>query len=168
MEKRLSKYLSPVYVTLIMMLSNTSFAYDPKQVNQETQTEANQYVFAWSFSENAQMRPRGGISRGKNTVLDNSNNEQWDAIRDPGISKFEQDRRAILAMAGGYRTSFDFLETHIKQGHESHAKAMREPCESHAKAMRKPCENHAIQDARGRDEVIICFPPNFIYATTAT
>ena len=111
MEKLLSKYLSLIYVTLIVMLSNTRFAYDPKQVNQETQTEANQYVFAWSFSANAQMRPRGGTSRGKNTVLDNSNNEQWDAIRDPGISKFEQDRRAILAMAGGYRTSFDFLET---------------------------------------------------------
>ena len=28
-----------------------------------------------------------------------------------GISKFERDRRAILAMTGGYRTSFDFIET---------------------------------------------------------
>ena len=32
-------------------------------------------------------------------------------MQEPGISKFERDRRAILAMAGGYRTSFDFLET---------------------------------------------------------
>jgi hypothetical protein len=35
----------------------------------------------------------------------------WLAVREPGINKFERDRRAILAMAGGYRTSFDFLET---------------------------------------------------------
>ena len=53
MEKLLSKYLSLIYVTLIMILSNTSFAYDPKQVNQETQTEANQYVFCLLYTSDA-------------------------------------------------------------------------------------------------------------------
>jgi hypothetical protein len=35
----------------------------------------------------------------------------WRAVQEPGLTKFERDRRAIPAMAGGYRTSFDFLET---------------------------------------------------------
>lgn len=37
--------------------------------------------------------------------------EAWPGLHEPGLSKFERDRRAILAMAGDYRTSFDFLET---------------------------------------------------------
>jgi len=31
-------------------------------------------------------------------------------MREPGLSTLERDRRAILAMAGPYRVSFDFLE----------------------------------------------------------
>ncbi|HJQ83968.1 MAG TPA: DUF6607 family protein, partial [Candidatus Binatia bacterium] len=35
---------------------------------------------------------------------------EWRAVREPGIAPRERDRRAILAMAGTFRTTFDFLE----------------------------------------------------------
>ncbi len=35
----------------------------------------------------------------------------WMLLRRPGLTTKERDRAAILAMAGDYRTSFDFLET---------------------------------------------------------
>ena len=43
--------------------------------------------------------------------LDRSASPQYLAAADTEIETFERDRRAILAMAGNYRTSFDFIET---------------------------------------------------------
>jgi hypothetical protein len=57
------------------------------------------------------MAPRGGSSRGAPVNLTKAPSAQWRYLREPGASKFERDRRAILAMAGDYRTSFDFIET---------------------------------------------------------
>ena len=71
----------------------------------------SQYTFAWSFQEGSNMKPRGGTTTGEGITLDKSINRQWRSIQETGLSKFERDRRAILAMSGGYRASFDFLET---------------------------------------------------------
>jgi hypothetical protein len=57
------------------------------------------------------MRPRGGSSRGAPLELAPRPTPAWLALQTPGLSGLERDRRAILAMAGGYRTSFDFIET---------------------------------------------------------
>ena len=57
------------------------------------------------------MRPRGGTTKGAPITLATGPSEAWRAIQAPGIDKFERDRRAILAMAGAYRTTFDFIET---------------------------------------------------------
>jgi uncharacterized protein DUF6607 len=57
------------------------------------------------------MRPRGGTTKGAPVTLATEPAEQWHALQEPGLSKFERDRRAILAMTGGFRTSFDFIET---------------------------------------------------------
>jgi hypothetical protein len=67
------------------------------------------YTFSWPLSENAPA-PRGGTTRGPKLELDRSESKEWRALREPGISDFERDRRAILAMAGEYRVTFDFLE----------------------------------------------------------
>jgi len=107
----LSKQLILVTTALILMISNLGFAYESKEISLENKKETSQYTFAWSFSKDSNMKPRGGTTTGENIILDNSENLKWKAIREPQISKFEQDRRAILAMSGGYRTSFDFLET---------------------------------------------------------
>lgn len=57
------------------------------------------------------MQPRGGSTQGAELTLDEEPHPGWLALQEEGLSDFERDRRAILAMAGPYRTSFDFLET---------------------------------------------------------
>lgn len=56
------------------------------------------------------MAPRGGTTRGPSLSFETSPGARWEALREPGLSKRERDRRAILAMAGPYRASFDFIE----------------------------------------------------------
>ena len=68
-----------------------------------------QFTFAWPLGEQA-LKPRGASTHGAPVVLDTVPGEAWTSLREPGLSAFERDRRAILAMAGPYRVSFDFLE----------------------------------------------------------
>lgn len=67
------------------------------------------YTFSWPL-ENSSLKPRGGTSEGPAVTLDRSPSVAWQALRESDISEFERDRRAILAMAGTYRVTFDFLE----------------------------------------------------------
>ena len=73
--------------------------------------EPRQFTFSWQFEDGDALRPRGGTTRGAALTLATEPSDAWRAVQEPGIAKFERDRRAILAMAGGYRTTFDFLET---------------------------------------------------------
>jgi hypothetical protein len=68
-----------------------------------------QFTFAWPLGEHA-LKPRGASTRGAPVVLDTAPGTAWNSLREPGLSALERDRRAILAMAGPYRVSFDFLE----------------------------------------------------------
>lgn len=72
--------------------------------------ESIDYLFAWPFVETDDMAPRGGTTSGPLPETISEPTDAWNAIRAEEISEFERDRRAILAMAGAYRTSFDFLE----------------------------------------------------------
>ncbi len=54
--------------------------------------------------------PRGGTTKGAPVTLDLEPSKAWKDLRADGISAQERDRRAILAMAGTYRVTFDFLE----------------------------------------------------------
>ena len=77
----------------------------------ETSTaERHQYTFSWQFVDESTLSPRGGTTKGNKVKLDETPSPQWRALQVPGLSKFERDRRAILAMAGEYRASFDFIE----------------------------------------------------------
>jgi hypothetical protein len=69
----------------------------------------SQFTFAWPLDERA-LKPRGASTRGAPVVLDKAPAQAWEQLREPGLSALERDRRAILAMAGPYRVSFDFLE----------------------------------------------------------
>jgi len=69
------------------------------------------YVFAWPFIDTDGMAPRGGTTRGDAVTLAPQPSPQWQALQAPGLTPKARDRAAILAMAGDYRTSFDFLET---------------------------------------------------------
>jgi hypothetical protein len=71
--------------------------------------EPSQFIFAWPLDEKA-LKPRGATTRGAPVELDAAPGEAWRRLNEPGLSAHERDRRAILAMAGPYRVSFDFLE----------------------------------------------------------
>src|SRR5690606_29914549 len=70
---------------------------------------APRYTFAWPLGD-AQPAPRGGSSRGAPVTLEREPSAAWRALQQPELADFERDRRAILAMAGSYRVTFDFLE----------------------------------------------------------
>ena len=69
------------------------------------------YVFAWPFIDSASLGLRGGTTVGAPVTLAAVPSAAWTALRAEGLTAFERDRAAILAMAGDFRTSFDFLET---------------------------------------------------------
>ncbi|HVJ11823.1 MAG TPA: DUF6607 family protein [Burkholderiales bacterium] len=71
--------------------------------------EPQQFIFAWPLDEGA-LKPRGATTRGAPVTLDPVPGEAWKRLTEPGLTAQERDRRAILAMAGPYRVSFDFLE----------------------------------------------------------
>jgi hypothetical protein len=69
----------------------------------------SRYTFTWPVGPSAPA-PRGGTTRGAAVELDRSPSAEWLALREANLAAPERDRRAILAMAGTYRVSFDFLE----------------------------------------------------------
>ena len=73
--------------------------------------ERRRYTFSWPYGEGGAMSPRGGTTRGTAVTLAPEPTVAWQRLGEAGLSKFERDRRAILAMAGEFRTTFDFLET---------------------------------------------------------
>ena len=71
---------------------------------------AGGHVFAWPFMSWEEMKPRGGSTKGSEVTLLSGAKESWNRLQQPGLDKFERDRRAILALAGNYRVSFNFTE----------------------------------------------------------
>jgi len=71
--------------------------------------EDDPYVFAWPFVE-GEMSPRGGTTKGPPVETVTETTAAFERLRADGLSKRERDRRAVLAMAGTFRVSFDFLE----------------------------------------------------------
>jgi len=67
------------------------------------------YTFSWPLDGGGLM-PRGGTTKGPAVTLDQSESAAWQQLQRKGSSDLERDRRAILAMAGTYRVTFDFLE----------------------------------------------------------
>ncbi|MDA0345909.1 MAG: hypothetical protein O3C43_10490 [Verrucomicrobia bacterium] len=75
------------------------------------ETEAKPLAFAWPFLEPEKMVSRGGSSKGSTVTLAKEADKRWDLLQEKGLTTFERDRFAILAMEGNYRTSFQFVET---------------------------------------------------------
>lgn len=85
-----------------------------REITTDTTTEqcthVERFVFSWPIDSSCNSTPRGGTSTGADVTPDDQPSPGWLAIHEPGLSKKEQDRRAILAMAGPYKVNFDFLE----------------------------------------------------------
>lgn len=73
--------------------------------------QAYRYTFSWSHDKGCDFMPRGGTSTGTPVTLDPAPHSGWLSLQETGLSSKEKDRRAILAMAGQYRATFEFLET---------------------------------------------------------
>lgn len=69
----------------------------------------SRYTFSWPLGPDAPA-PRGGTTRGAPVEIATGPSAEWLALQAQGLSAQERDRRAILAMAGTYRVTFDFLE----------------------------------------------------------
>jgi len=79
----------------------------PKKAN------AKPYVFGWVDYAEPSLKLRGGTTTGPAVELAKEKSAEWLAVRGEGLSELERDRAAILAMAGEYRVSFDFLEVEV-------------------------------------------------------
>ena len=86
-----------------------ALALSTSPVLAQDESDHDTYVFAWPFVE-GEMSPRGGTTEGPPVETVRETTEAFERLRADGISKTERDRRAILAMAGTHRVSFDFLE----------------------------------------------------------
>jgi hypothetical protein len=94
-----------LFFVLVLSLPLCGLAYEPGSV----EGKVPWFTFAWPLGENT-LKPRGASTRGAPVELDQAPSAEWTRLQEPGIDAFERDRRAILAMAGPYRVSFDFLE----------------------------------------------------------
>ena len=98
----------------LLFLFSTQVVAEYKNLDEKSKDvyeSTRQYTFSWLFQNESDMRPRGGTTKGKEVDLSITPSDAWNRLQESDVSKFERDRRAILAMIGGYRTSFDFIET---------------------------------------------------------
>ncbi|MFL6580687.1 MAG: DUF6607 family protein [Burkholderiales bacterium] len=92
-------------LVVFLLLCTVAHAYEPGGA--ETSASAR-YTFTWPFG--AGLQPRGASTKGVPVALDKEPTDAWKRLHEAGLTDFERDRRAILAMAGPYRVTFDFLE----------------------------------------------------------
>lgn len=100
---------SHVVLLLILLLGSLNSA--SAQSEDEDCSQVRLFTFSWQFSPACDMQVRGGTTQGAELELAEAPSDAWQALQNDGLEDFERDRLAILAMAGGYRVSFDFLET---------------------------------------------------------
>jgi hypothetical protein len=88
----------------LLTLAASSGADEPA-----AQATAPRYTFSYPFDKESPA-PRGGITQGAPVDVDTDASPGWVKLHEHGLDGVERDRRAILAMVGTYRVSFDFLE----------------------------------------------------------
>lgn len=94
-----------------VVISGFANAYESEKEQSACQP-GRQFTFSWSALDGcAEMKPRGGTTKGTEIAMDPKPSDGWLSLQEDGINDYEKDRRAILAMAGSYRVSFDFIET---------------------------------------------------------
>lgn len=84
-------------------------AYEEEEVAKKVPVRG--HVFGWPFLKAEEMQPRGGSTKGGEVTLLKGFKKEWEDLQQEGLTLKEKDRKAILAMQGSYRVSFDFIET---------------------------------------------------------
>jgi len=103
---RLESCVAVLAATLFAGTAASADEYSGKAPQASAQAR---YTFSWPLESGAPA-PRGGTTKGAPITLDREPSKAWKDLRAEGISAQERDRRAIIAMAGTYRVTFDFLE----------------------------------------------------------
>ena len=99
-----------VAVVVLLGLALAAAAQEPPRAASAVGAGAPpRYTFSWPIDAQ-HLKPRGGTTRGAPVTLDSEPSAAWRALQESGLAARERDRRAILAMAGSYRVTFDFLE----------------------------------------------------------
>ena len=70
---------------------------------------------SWTFTRTLSEAPRGGTTMGVPVTIDSSISSHWNSLQEPGLSSYEKDRRAILALQGSFKAKFEFIETFSPQ-----------------------------------------------------
>jgi hypothetical protein len=97
------------WTAVIATVLCVSVASADELATKQAATAPPRYTFSWPLDAGAPA-PRGGTTKGAPITLDREPSKAWKDLRADGLSAQERDRRAILAMAGTYRVTFDFLE----------------------------------------------------------
>lgn len=91
------------------LVSQSLLAYEKSKAECE-EVDLSRYTYSWKIDSACKNKTRGGTSKGAAVTLATQPRESWNKLQADNLNKKEQDRRAILAMAGTYKVSFDFLE----------------------------------------------------------
>lgn len=100
-----------VMVLALMVCSALSMAANAIANESSQQQDTRRFTYSWQFHSDSQLAPRGGTTRGAGVTRAPQPNAAWLGLTEDGLSAYERDRLAILAMAGEYQASFDFIET---------------------------------------------------------
>ena len=104
-----------------------SSAGSPSSVAKPKKAATKPYVFSWMFANHDSMRVRGGTTKGGPVAIRDMPTNSWRRLTaiDSTTSAPDRDRAAILAMAGEFRVSFDFLEAVLFAGQSNPARPYR-------------------------------------------
>lgn len=105
----LNKYLEKKFISLVSGFLFLIGSLLANAAPTDNEIASARYTFSWPLEKNS-LKPRGGSSRGAPVTLDTEPSASWKSLQTSELSRQERDRRAILAMAGTYRVSFDFIE----------------------------------------------------------
>ena len=110
--KNISRPFSRLTLLVVLSMMGNSLVAEEDAASLGGHNTSNlRYMFSWKFADDSNLAPRGGTTIGAPVKLTAIPTQSWKSLQEDELSKFEKDRRAILAMAGDYRASFDFLET---------------------------------------------------------
>ena len=102
------RFFISTFLTCVVTLSWVSVSFAAEKICDD---DKSRYVFSWPISQGCDDRPRGGTSQGADVEISKEVHQGWQRIQDSTLSKFERDRTAILAMVGGFKVDFNFIET---------------------------------------------------------
>src|SRR5688572_18123594 len=101
--ERFAMIIKPSLAALLLVGTLTPAAGSPAQ------DAVHRYTFSWPI-EGSALKPRGGTTKGVPVTLDTVESVEWKSLQEKDLPPLERDRRAILAMSGTYRVTFNFLE----------------------------------------------------------